>query len=56
MTVAELIEELKNYPQDYDIELCFSKDGNMICAVGTLDCVYGDKDTVSLYTECDLVD
>lgn len=48
MTVAELIEELKNYPKDYRVILVASYDDGYCSTSSLLEEVLGDKDTVYL--------
>lgn len=48
MTVAELIEELKNYPEDYKVILVASYDAGYCFTNSLLEEVHGDKDTVCL--------
>lgn len=48
MTVAELIEELKNYPEDYRVILVVSYDDGYCSTNSLLEEVHGDKDTVYL--------
>lgn len=48
MTVAELIEKLKDYPEDYRVILVVSYDDGYCSTNSLLEEVHGDKDTVYL--------
>ena len=51
MTVAELIEKLKDYPEDYRVILVASYDDGHCSTNSLLEEVYGDKDTVYLISD-----
>lgn len=48
MTVAELIEKLKDYPEDYRVILVASYDDGYCSTNSLLEEVHGDKDAVYL--------
>ena len=48
MTVKELMEELKNYPDDYNVILVASYDDGYCSTSSLLEEVEGDKDVVYL--------
>ena len=48
MTVKELIEELKNYPDNYNVILVASYDDGYCSTNSLLEEVHGDKDKVYL--------
>ena len=51
MTVAELIEKLKDYPEDYRVILVASYDDGHCSTNSLLEEVHGDKDTVYLISD-----
>ena len=51
MTVKELMEELKNYPEDYNVHLVASYDDGYCSTNSLLEEVYGDKDVVYLISD-----
>ena len=53
MTVKELMEELKNYPDDYDVFLESSYDDGYGACLGRAENIYGDKGRVTLFANCD---
>ena len=51
MMVKELIEELKNYPDDYRVILVASYDDGYCSTNSLLEKVHGDKDVVYLISD-----
>ena len=51
MTVKELIEELRNYPEDYIVTLVASYDDGYGSTNSVLEKVIGDKDIVFLISD-----
>ena len=53
MTVGELIEALREYAEDDKVFLeCSYDDGHGAC-LGRVESIYGDKDCVTLFANCD---
>ena len=53
MTVSELIEKLKDYPEDYRVILVASYDDGYRSTNSLLEEVVGDKDTVYLISNAE---
>ena len=54
MTVKELKEELKNYPEDYELKICQPYNNGYDFNGVDVDSICGDKGTVCIFP--DLVD